>query len=473
MLQYLINTTAIWLISLVIFDALLRRESYHSYNRFYLLLTLMLGTLLPLWQWQDEGKVYSKALQTPLEQVIAAKQNMVAAAAPADTVDWAQWLTAVYLSGVLVALCLLIVEVIKLVKFYKKGSKSLQDGWAIVETEKEHAPFSFRNTLFVCSRQQYSTDEWDIILTHEKRHSALLHFADLALMQVARIIFWFHPLVYVYNKRLLLVHEYQADNMAGSRPQAYGRFLVEQALLQSAPSLSHSFNRSPIKNRIVMLTRKSSATSRTKMLVFMPLVLVCIVCFTKNSFSQKFERHGNIVTYRGNKIVMQPGGMKDTMLITDPLTGKQSRVVSSSDPRPLTVNGEKIYDISDVSSNPVFNSKDYTFKNYMMQHISGELNKLPDGKYSLGLGYIVIGIKGDVVYYDFDGISKWGASPNGTAEPIPDNLKKEINKKIEQLLNEAQAKAAQVNDKNVPVIFTNDVLIHSIEVKKHKVVNWP
>jgi hypothetical protein len=44
MLQYLLNATAIWLISLVLFDLFLRRESYHGYNRFYLLFTTLVGS---------------------------------------------------------------------------------------------------------------------------------------------------------------------------------------------------------------------------------------------------------------------------------------------------------------------------------------------------------------------------------------------------------------------------------------------
>jgi len=306
MFQYLLNTTAIWLMSLVLFDAFLRRESYHAYNRFYLLFTLLLGALLPLWQWQDTGRVYAGTLQAPLQQVVTVKQNVVAAATPATTVSWVQWLAIIYWAGVFIALGLLVIEIIKLVGFYRKGKKTILNGWTIIETGKEHAPFSFLDTLYVCSRQQYSDGEWNMILTHEKRHGALFHFADLLLMQVARIIFWFHPLVYIYNKRLLLIHEYQADTHivslgAAEGQQVYGKFLVEQALLQSAPSISHSFNRSPIKKRIIMLTRRSSAASRTKMLVFIPLALVCMICFSKNVFSQKNSGSDPFLLAFGNK----------------------------------------------------------------------------------------------------------------------------------------------------------------------------
>src|ERR1035438_204833 len=157
MLQYLINTTAIWLMSLVLFDVFLRRESYHNYNRFYLLFTFVLGAALPLWQWQDTGRPYTGTFQKPIEQVVTAKQTIVTATTPtATTINWQQWLMLIYMAGVLGALCLLAIDIIKLLSYYRDGKKSDQDGWTVIETYKDHAPFSFRNILFVSSRKQYS-----------------------------------------------------------------------------------------------------------------------------------------------------------------------------------------------------------------------------------------------------------------------------------------------------------------------------
>src|ERR1019366_1907029 len=106
MLQYLLNVTAIWLISLVLFDVFLRRESYHNYNRFYLLFTFLLGALFTLVQWQ--GRAYPAALEKSFDKVIAAKQNVIEATTPAASINWQQWLFIVYLAGVLVATVLLL-----------------------------------------------------------------------------------------------------------------------------------------------------------------------------------------------------------------------------------------------------------------------------------------------------------------------------------------------------------------------------
>ncbi len=47
MKQYLLETSAVWLVSLAVFDFFLQKENYHGYNRFYLLFTLLLGVARP------------------------------------------------------------------------------------------------------------------------------------------------------------------------------------------------------------------------------------------------------------------------------------------------------------------------------------------------------------------------------------------------------------------------------------------
>ena len=295
MLQYFLNSTAIWLISLVGFDIFLRRESYHSYNRFYLLLTFMSGVFLPLWHWGASSHLVYASLQYSAEQVILVKRHIEAAASAVTKTEQLQWLKIIYLSGAFVALSFLLIDIIRLGVFYSKGKKSKQNNWIIVTTHKEHAPFSFLNILFVSSRKLYNNDEWDMLLVHEQQHRKLIHFADVILIQVARILFWFNPLVYIYNKRLLLVHEYQADDALLLPPGVYGKFLVEQTLLQSAPSIAHALSNSPVKSRILMLTHRSSRYRHlTKLLVF-PLIVLFMVCFTRYDIDYQLQRNENIV----------------------------------------------------------------------------------------------------------------------------------------------------------------------------------
>ena len=162
MLQYLINTTAIWLMSLILFDVFLRRESYHNYNRFYLLFTFLLGALLPLIHWQDNNHHYMGTFQKPIEQVITAKQTIVSVSVTQSaSVNWQLWITLFYLAGALAALVVLLADVLKMIQFYNKGIRSSEQGWTIITTGKNHTPFSFMNTLFISNRKLKEESEME------------------------------------------------------------------------------------------------------------------------------------------------------------------------------------------------------------------------------------------------------------------------------------------------------------------------
>ena len=467
MLQYLLNATAIWLLSLTLFDLFLRKESYHNYNRFYLFFTFFLGIFLPLWQWQDDSLVFQSSLQRPVERLLTAKQNMITTSTiSAAKTDWEVYLWYIYLAGVLISSLLLIAEVVKIIRLYHSGSRSRQGSGIIIQTGKDHSPFSLFNMIFVSSRDNYNPEEWDMLIAHEQMHGMLLHFIDVLVMQLARIVFWFHPLVYIYNTRLVMQHEYQADRVSAAKPQFYGQFLIEQALLQNAPSLTHSFNRSPIKNRIVMLTRTSSFAAKTKMLVFIPLALVCIVCFSKNSFSQKFEKNGNIVTYHGNKFELSEPET-DTIVIVNPVTGKEETKIATKVPYPVKMNGSKIYAPWEIKNNASpalgtpYNAESAlnaeTLKEYLLSNLKEELAKLKDDTYALNLQHVVVDEKGRIVYFEYNGISVFGAAGNDPNKSgVDKSVQTRITRQVYTLLNNAPAHTpASVNAHDVPAMISD------------------
>ena len=471
MLQYIINATAIWLVSLLLFDLFLRRESYHNYNRSYLIVTFLLGAFIPLWQWQENNAVKHTALPHPVEQLITAKEQIVTGTVPATDIDMGLWITIIYLAGVLISVGLLLFEIIKLAEFYRGGTRVKMNGWTVIQTYRDHAPFSFLRTLFVGDRRLYSAEEWDMLIAHEQRHRTLFHFGDLVLMQVSRIIFWFHPLMYIYNKRLLLVHEYQADIASARQPQAYGRFLIEQAVLQAAPALTHSFNRSHIKKRIVMLNRRSSALAGTKRFVFIPLVLLCVVCFSKNSFSQKFIKNGNYVTYKGNRFELSKPST-DTQLLTDPVSGETLVKYIAHDAVPIKMNGQLIPQGTDKA--PYFTGNYKNLRAYLLKGLKNELSKLGDGQYTLNVSSVLVGTKGQVVYFNYADMRRGktaGDTNPSHYQEIDKTLQENIFRKVCELMDNAPVYIpATLDGKNVVAPATDDYFFwNQFKVKDHKV----
>lgn len=483
MIQYLINASAIWLLSLLLFELLLKKETFHSYNRFYLISTLLLGIFLPLWQWPDNTVITGSSIAgKPIHNTIQIKQQLSTGIASEHYVmDWSAYAGYIYIAGVVVSILLLATAIIKLCAFYYKGKKTKEGAWTVIETSKRHTPFSIFNFVFVESKAQYTAEQWKIILTHEQLHSMAFHFADTLLVQLTRIAFWFHPLVYLYQKRLALVHEYQADGAGAAKAKQYGAFLIEQSMLQHAPAIAHSFNYSPIKSRIIMLGKKSSSITKSKMLLAMPLTLVCLLLFTKSGFSAKFDKQGNIVKYEGNTIELKKE-LRDTTITVNPKTGKNDTVIAVRESYPLKLNGEKIYTMYDSnikmkyheSAELVSSKYAESIMEYLLNNLTKEVEKLDDGGYRLGINNVLLDQKGKIVYYEYSGIVT--ASDTIPDEKLPKANKAvsdEVGRKIGSLLNNYPARnPAHLNGTGVPfLLYYAPEFFNIFTIKNHKLVS--
>ncbi len=487
MLYYLLNATAIWLICLIAFDAFLRRESYHSYNRFYLLGTFALGLLMPLYEWRGDSIVYSTGISRPVvEGAATVKSNIVSTTDNPVAMNWQQWLILLYIAGVAVSMFLLAKEIATLVRMYRRGDKSKDGVWSIIETGKAHSPFSAFRMVFISSKKDYSEEQLKMILHHEEQHGHAMHFIDLMYMQLAKVVFWFHPLVYVYYNRLLTVHEYQADAAVDQDPKTYGQFLIEQTMLGTAPALSHSFNRSPIKKRILMLTRNSSALSKSKMLLALPITLVCVLCFSKNAFSDdKRVKKGNTITYNGNVFELSKEE-NDTTIVVDPTNGEETMKITVREPRPIKINGKHIYSdygtdangfttiTPDINSIGTLNST--SLKQYLLNNMKDVIAKLKDGTYYLDLNYVILNETGAVVYYGYSDLryrpfrTSTQASNSNQSEVIDEKLKNEFFKKLIQLMKSVpKTKPATVNGKPVNYLILGHAFYDGFNVQDGKI----
>ncbi len=477
MLEYILNTTAIWLIGLLMFDLFLRRETFHNYNRVYLLAVLISGVLIPFWSWDSNDVVYSSGITQPLLNSTATLKEGITSTGSKTIIPWSSVLWIVYLSGVGITTGRVIYEAIQIIGLLRDGTKKTITGKKIVSINKAISPFSLFGHIFIYNADSYEVHELKMILAHEEKHVRLLHTIDLIVMRTVQIVFWFHPLVYLIENRLRMVHEYQADNSSRVDAKTYGKFLVEQSVLGAAPTLSHSFIRSPLKKRIMMLTRKTSRIAKSKQFFILPFAFITMVCCTQTAFSDDGpQKDGNKVTYRGNVIEFSEQPPNDTTWVEDPVSGELSMAIVHSQPMPLKLNDEKIYNDGELSfqnnngvytDNSSLNAED--IKRHLLKGLEKELKALGDGKYSFAITNIVVDKKGNVVYFEYDPISTIykgmftrGPGKSVTKVPVPkidEDVAKAIEQKISHLMNNLPKQTpAQYKGKNV----------HSIGVWYHE-----
>ncbi len=455
MLQYIINTTAIWLTGLIVFDLFLRNEANHGYNRFYLVSILLAGALIPLWSWDYDSVIYSAGVSRPIAEQSAEVRQSIVAASESTMPGWEQWLMIIYAVGAGIFMLLLLRDVFNIIGLYSRGTKSKDGTWTIIETGRQQSPFSAFRYVFIGSKDNYSEEELQMILAHEEQHGHLLHFIDVLLMRMANILFWFNPMIYLLEKRLLLVHEYQADKAVANAPSAYGKFLVEQSVLSSAPVLAHSFIRSPLKKRIRMLTRKTTALAKGKQFIIIPVILLSMLCFSQNAFSWAApQKNGNKVTYRGNVIEFPAPSKPDTTEVVESVTGEHAIVITTREPVPILLNNEKVYNDNELKygSEGRYIKKsalsDQALKEYLLNNMIKEIRKLEDGMYRMRIKDVVINKDGDIVYFEFDDFFKILESDGvrNKAEPMPDKLQDVFAKKVAVLLNNAPKHEPAVYD---------------------------
>lgn len=484
-MHYLINCSAIWLLSLVCFDVFLCRSTFHSYNRFYLLGTLLAGIIVPLLTFQSDNGVYQPSLQNnAVYATLSAKENLIQSASVVQPdgvpgVDWFMIFKAVYLVGMLISFVFLLRSAYKIYRLVSKGNMAGINGFSVIETEQAHGPFSFFGFIFISAADHYSPPQLSMILAHENRHNSFFHSFDLLFAELCKTIFWFHPLPYFYKKRLLMVHEFQADTAVQQPIADYGAFLVAQAFVQNTPGLSHSFLHSPLKKRMLMLTHKSHAWAKSKMLIAIPVVVLSILCCSKDGLSRDRKvQKGNLVTFKGNVFELKIS-KPDTVFVQDPATQEFSKpMMVVTIPFPIIMNGDTLPTVSTVDKMPVEKVNGQDLLKKMFDDNEALFSKLDDGEYSIHINQIVVGANGKLLYYKYEGIEhsqmvQDEQTKQWTARPVtPIDVKDRINDLVEAVINRMKFKPAIKNGKPVPCYteFYYFIQNNAFTIKNHELV---
>src|SRR5690606_33641965 len=246
-----------------------------------------------------------------------------------------------------------------------------------------------------------------------------------------------------------LVHEYQADKAVKNNPSDYGKFLVEQSVLNAAPVLAHSFIRSPLKKRILMMTRKTSALAKGKQILVAPVLLLTLLCFTKNAFSgDEPQKEGNKVTYKGNVFELE-AFPPDTVQVVDPKTGELRIVITKRELPDFVrkMNNEDVYNTSHQDATLQMRNTENKIKMQIGIALSNHAKKLRKGNYVYDLYNIVVDKKGKIVYYELKGIApyedRYGTDKGKVV--LDEDVKAEIDKAIVKALEEVEGEPLTID----------------------------
>jgi len=285
LLIYMVKAALCMAVLYLIYHIFLSRDTLYSRNRIFILLSLILSLILPFISIETrvphDLQVFGRDLTgMAISGTIPAQEI----AANNFSLNWKNLLFIIYITGLVVAGLKLMVETISLFMLIirkKKDEKNI-----ISLSDSKTSGFSAFGHIFI--DKSLDPDEAEEIIRHEQKHLNRFHFFDILLAEILKIIQWFNPFVYLFDKSLRAVHEFQADEeclSSGIPVHSYQGLVMNQVFRSKIFNPSSSFsNPTLIKKRMIMMTKKrSKALANLKILLALPVLAVLLIIFSNCS----------------------------------------------------------------------------------------------------------------------------------------------------------------------------------------------
>lgn len=262
---------------------LLEKETFHRLNRILILGCLIMSFAIPLVHFTGG----TNPTVDMVRQAVLLPEVLINGDAKEQSVwSWADIMTCIYIIGVVAIFLMTAVQTVRLTKQLRQCEHITDNrGNTIVLTDCATSPFCLFHYI-VMSRDDYANNR-SFILTHEQEHIRLRHYIDLIILQVATIIQWFNPFVWLIGKNLKAIHEFEVDEAVlnkGIDATQYQQFLVVKAVGNRLQPFANNLNKESLKRRIIMMNQKrSNRWMMLKALFVIPVATLAVSVFANTS----------------------------------------------------------------------------------------------------------------------------------------------------------------------------------------------
>jgi TonB family protein len=269
-LLYLLQASGCMAVLYLLYRLLLHRETFFSFNRWYILGGLGLSLLLPLIELPDSPTPLYVMPAIQLDPIVAVGGNAE------KSFDWKGLLVELYEVGVFIFAARLLYRLYHIRNLARQLPGENRRNYVLLRTGGSLPTFSFLKWLFWDETSQLTDYEQNQMLRHEEAHIRQRHSIDVLLLEIAGVIFWFNPFIYLFGREIKAVHEYLADRAAlqESDASAYLKLIAMQALRISNQALIQPFHSHPIKNRIRMIY----SAQKAKPAIWKTAACIAILC---------------------------------------------------------------------------------------------------------------------------------------------------------------------------------------------------
>ncbi|RFZ94424.1 hypothetical protein D0C36_02405 [Mucilaginibacter conchicola] len=280
---YLLQVSACSAIFYLFYFLLLRRLTFFTINRWYLLGTLLLSFIIPTMHLPVTAEQHPAVLQPVVDfnQLQYFTANPVSADVQnipvRDTIDIPVMLKYLYSAIAALSLIKLAFTLLMFIKRSKGEQLFCIDNVRVVKAGSNSSLF---NVVFV-NDNELSPAELKQIVAHELLHIRLWHSADRIIARITLAMLWFNPFAYFYIRSMEENHEFEVDRIAtgGADKSEYAALLFKLSVAGN-DYLMHSFSKVPLKNRIAMLFNKPTPNMKKIIYTLMlPVVALSSLAF--------------------------------------------------------------------------------------------------------------------------------------------------------------------------------------------------
>lgn len=286
MTTYLIKLVVCSGLLLLAYHLLLKKETMHHYNRFFLLFSVALSVVIPFvsFEWQEEKAILSEPVYIVNElldstlEASTLEPTSEPSGSPAIPI-----VLVIYLAITMVLFLRFCRNLFSLLAQTKNATSISYHGSKLILTNQPGLPFSFLHYIFINREEWHAGKIRPEILLHELTHIRQKHSWDILLTELLLIVGWFNPFFYGFKKAIRLNHEFLADAaVVHTFPdkRSYQQLLLQAASNGSHQAMTSSFNYLITKKRLLMMFKTTSPIStglRQTATVLSTLVLVFLL----------------------------------------------------------------------------------------------------------------------------------------------------------------------------------------------------
>ncbi|QXP79801.1 MULTISPECIES: M56 family metallopeptidase [Winogradskyella] len=295
-MEYLLKASVVIAVFYLCYYLLLKKETFFQHNRWFLLIGLIIAIVFPL----IVIPVYIPIESTTLQESIfttSVNHSTFTEDVVETTFNWKELSLIVYTIGLSIFSIQFIFQFGSLIVLLIKNPKYKDQNFTYIIVKNKISPFSFFKWI-VYNPKSYKEEELQLILIHEKVHATQLHSIDILLTQLACVVFWFNPLIWLYRKEIRQNLEYIADlntQISTSTKKEYQHLLLKTSIANHNTLLSNNFYNSSIKKRIFMLNKtRSKQKNQLKYLLMLPLLAGLLISMNSKKIYLEAELLNNI-----------------------------------------------------------------------------------------------------------------------------------------------------------------------------------